>query len=170
MFLPMSSCLAAVANHIFAIHFGPNSIYTYSNWLCVILTQEGMQGNFFEKLTAFASPRLLHCCIECNCAWLYYVHKLYHTLYFFLSVLALSTAVLSSLCVYMSLYVRTYVRMYVRVCERDEPLYQCDEVYCVTLSVTTIQMTNQCYLGCRNIFKGRGARLWLQEIRGERQA
>ena len=115
MFLPMSSCLAAVANHIFAIHFGPNSIYTYSNWLCVILTQEGMQGNFFEKLTAFASPRWLHWCIECNCAWLYYVHKLYHTLYFFLSVLALSTAVLSSLCVYMSLDVRTYVRMYVCV-------------------------------------------------------
>ena len=62
---------------------------------------------------------------------------------------------------------------YIRVCERDEPLYQCDEVYCVTLSVTNIQMTNQCYLGCRNIFRGgggggEGARLWFQEIRGER--
>ena len=112
MFLPMSSCLAAVANHIFAIHFGPNSIYTYSNWLCVILTQEGMQGNFFEKLTAFASPRLLHWCIECNCAWLYYVHKLYHTLYFFFECpCPAHSCSIQSVCVHVSvcMYVCTYV-------------------------------------------------------------
>ena len=44
-----------------------------------------------------------------------------------------------SVCVHVP--VRTYVHMYACMCERDEPLYQCDEVYCVALGVTTIQET-----------------------------